>query len=222
MRAATDGGGRPRWQAGGRGSGIRPYSGFTLLELLVALAVFSIMAVAAYSGLRSVLYTRAAVEIEAKRLGRVQMAWHFLEFDVAQTVVRPIRDEFGRERPALQGGSSRDEILELTRTGWDNPLGRRRSVLGRVAYRLEDGRLLRLHWDTLDRSGRSEPRTTMLLDAVRSVEVRFLDGDNEWRTEWPRQRSFEQVTADPPRAVEITLILDDWGGITRLFPLPGS
>jgi general secretion pathway protein J len=47
--------------------------GFTLLELLVALAVFAIMATAAYSGLRNVLFTRAAVEEQNRRLAAVQL-----------------------------------------------------------------------------------------------------------------------------------------------------
>ena len=69
--------------------------GFTLLELLVALAVFAIMATAAYSGLRSVLFTRAAVEEQSRRLAAVQMAVYRLEQDVEQTLARGIRDEYG-------------------------------------------------------------------------------------------------------------------------------
>jgi len=54
----------------------------------VALAVFSIMAIAAYSGLRNVLYTRAAVEEQNRRLATVQLAVYRLEQDIEQTVPR--------------------------------------------------------------------------------------------------------------------------------------
>jgi len=81
-----------------------PARGFTLLELLVALAVFAIMSIAAYSGLRNVLFTRAAVEEQTRRLAAVQLAVFRLEQDIEQTVPRGIRDEYGEPQAALVGG----------------------------------------------------------------------------------------------------------------------
>lgn len=203
-----------------------PIRGFTLLELLVALAVFAIMATAAYSGLRSVLFTRAAVEEQNHRLAAVQLAVFRLEQDVEQAIPRGIRDEYGDPQPALRGGDLLDEALILTRVGWDNPLGQSRATLQRVAYRLQEGRLWRLYWDVLDRSGPMAPHETLLLEQVRGFRVRFLDQDQQWRNDWPppvTDRTSDQPPNPnlPPRAVEITLTLEDWGVITRLFPLPG-
>ncbi len=201
-----------------------PSRGFTLLELLVALAVFAIMATAAYSGLRNVLFTRAAVEEQSRRLAAVQLAVFRLEQDVEQAVPRGIRDEYGEPQAALLGGELADDRLTLTRAGWDNPLGQPRATLQRVAYRLRDGRLWRLHWGVLDRGGLLEPRETLLLERVREFRVRFLDRD-DWRDDWPPPASDEAgAKKDPdalPRAVEIGLTLEDWGEITRLLPLPG-
>ena len=198
--------------------------GFTLLELLVALAVFSIMAVAAYSGLRNVLYTRAAVEEQNRRLAAVQLAVYRLEQDIEQATPRGVRDEYGEPQGALLGGKLTDDRLTLTRAGWDNPLGQPRASLQRVAYRLRDGRLWRLHWPVLDRGGLIEPRETLLLDRVRDFKVQFLDQD-DWRDDWPPpSSSTDDRKPDPdrlPRAVEIRLTLEDWGEITRLLPLPG-
>lgn len=200
--------------------------GFTLLELLVALAVFAIMATAAYSGLRNVLFTRAAVEEQNRRLAAVQLTVFRLEQDIQQAVPRGVRDEYGDSQPALRGGDLLDDALILTRAGWDNPLGQSRATLQRVAYRLREGRLWRLHWDVLDRGGPVAPRETMLIDQVQEFRARFLDQEGEWRNDWPPPAD---VVADgnPPNsnllpyAVEITLMLEDWGAITRLFPLPG-
>ncbi len=201
-----------------------PSRGFTLLELLVALAVFAIMATAAYSGLRNVLFTRAAVEEQSRRLAAVQLAVFRLGQDIEQAVPRGIRDEYGEPQAALLGGELADDRLTLTRAGWDNPLGQPRATLQRVAYRLRDGRLWRLHWGVLDRGGLLEPRETLLLERVREFRVRFLDRD-DWRDDWPPPASDEAGTKkDPdalPRAVEIGLTLEDWGEITRLLPLPG-
>lgn len=202
----------------------QPAPGFTLLELLVALAVFSIMAVAAYGGLRNVLYTRAAVEVQNRRLATVQLAVYRLEQDLEQTVSRGIRDEYGEPQTALFSSTLADDRLTLTRTGWDNPLGQPRASLQRVAYRLREGRLWRLHWPVLDRGSRMEPRETLLLDRVRDFKARFLD-QGEWRDDWPPPASSSETSKpDPdrlPRAVEISLTLEDWGEITRLLPLPG-
>jgi general secretion pathway protein J len=197
--------------------------GFTLLELLVALAVFAIMAAAAYSSLHSILTTEAAVTAEANRLAQVQMAWHFLEQDIEQIVPRRIRDDYGKEQPALQSGGLDDEVLSFTRTGWDNPLGQPRASLQRLAYRLDQGRLLRLYWNTLDRSGPSEPQETLLLDEVQEIKVRFLDDQDNWQEAWPPADTAEEGDSAPalPRAVEISVTLNDWGEITRLFLLLG-
>lgn len=201
-----------------------PTRGFTLLELLVALAVFSIMAVAAYSGLRNVLYTRAAVEEQNRRLAAVQLAVYRLEQDIEQARRAASATSTANPRALCSAARSRDDRLILTRAGWDNPLGQPRASLQRVAYRLRDGRLWRLHWPVLDRGGLIEPRETLLLDRVRDFKVQFLDQD-DWRDDWPPpSSSTDDRKPDPdrlPRAVEIRLTLEDWGEITRLLPLPG-
>lgn len=197
--------------------------GFTLLELLVALAVFAILAVMAYGGLHSVMVTEAAIEDQSKRLAQVQMAFFRLEQDLTQIVARPIRDEFGLEQPALLSGGLQDELLILTRSGWDNPLGQTRSSLQRLAYRLKDGRLWRLQWDTLDRAGLAEPRETVLVDQVQDAEFRFLGEDDQWQSHWPPvQQDGTQDSESLPRAVEVRLSLKDWGEIVRLLLLAGG
>jgi general secretion pathway protein J len=204
---------------------LKKHLGFTLMELLVALVVFAIMATAAYSGLSNVLLTRAAVEQQNRRLAAVQLAVFRLEQDIQQVTPRGVRDEYGDPQPALRGGDLLDDALILTRAGWDNPLGQPRATLQRVTYRLREGRLWRLHWDVLDRGGLVAPRETLLLEQVREFRVRFFDPEGEWRNEWPLPiANPNDRPPNPnvlPRAVEITLTLEDWGAITRLFPLPG-
>jgi type II secretion system protein J len=122
--------------------------------------VFAIMSIAAYGGLRNVLFTRAAVEEQSRRLAAVQLAVYRLEQDIEQAVPRGIRDEYGDPQAALLGGELQRRRLTLTRAGWDNPLGQPRANVQRVAYRLREGRLWRLHWPCstgADGSNRAKP-----------------------------------------------------------------
>jgi len=66
--------------------------GFTLLELLIALAIFSLIAVLAYSGLVSVLRVDAQVAQVTQQLTRLQLTFQRLQQDITQLVHRPIRN----------------------------------------------------------------------------------------------------------------------------------
>lgn len=193
----------------------RRSAGFTLLELLIALAIFAIMSVIAYGGLRSVLEARDRAAASADRLAELQLAFTIIGRDLEQAVDRPIRDEFGDPESALEGT---EESLELTRGGWRNPAGLQRSELQRVAYSLEGEELLRRTWQVLDRTQGSEPRSTALLSDVEELSLRYLDADREWRTFWPTgPAAVAGVEAALPIGIEISVTTERWGQVTRLF-----
>jgi general secretion pathway protein J len=189
--------------------------GFTLLELLVALAIFAVLGVAAYAGLDVVLDAKDRIEAKSDQLGRLQMLFVLMGRDIEQTARRSVRDNYGDSLPALLGSNT---ALEFTRAGWRNPAGLRRSHLQRVAYGLTDETLTRATWDVLDRAQDSEPRTVNLLGEVTALEIRYLDGSGEWRSDWPPSAGADRPAAAPlPRAIEITLEVKGWGSIMRLF-----
>jgi general secretion pathway protein J len=188
--------------------------GFTLLELLVALAIFAVLGVAAYAGLDVVLASKDRLEARSEELGRLQMLFVLMTRDIEQTARRSVRDNYGDPLPALLGS---DTTLEFTRAGWRNPAGLRRSHLQRVAYGLTDETLTRATWDVLDRAQDSEPRTATLLGDVTALEIRYLDATGEWRADWPPPAGAQRAAAALPRAIEITLEVKGWGSIMRLF-----
>ncbi|MEO5376570.1 MAG: type II secretion system minor pseudopilin GspJ [Magnetococcus sp. DMHC-6] len=193
------------------------HHGFTLIELVVALAVFAVLALMAYGGLASVLRAKESSSVRVEELGKLQLMFALLGRDVEQSVARPIFDEAtATERPALLGEEGGEPFLELTRTGWQNPQQGRRSALQRVAWSLDpEGILYRSYWSTLDRSSGSVPLKTKVLSQVQNVEIRFLDQHLVWNGSWPPYSSGE---SDPlPKAVEVVVEKVGWGKVRRLF-----
>lgn len=197
---------------------------FTLLELLVALAIFAVLALLAYGGLNGLMNTRAATEERAEELHRLQMTYRILERDIEQWVPRPVRNEFGESEASLRAGQRIDAAFELTRGGWRNPAEQPRSTQQRVAYTVRDNALLRYQWPTLDRAPDAKPREQTLLEDVDEVRLRFLDQADQWQERWPpagQTVAPGQPAAEIlPRAVEVVLITERWGELRWLFLLP--
>jgi len=197
-------------------------AGVTLVELMVAIGIFALIATAAYAGLSSVLEARAHADERAERLAAVQGTVDALADDLRQALPRPVRSQLRGRGHALTGGTDPRDVLLLTRGGWSNPAGLPRSTLARVNWRLEDGRLLRTWRARPDAVGGTGETRRLRLTDVDEVELRFLGDDGEWRERWPGLARTE-TSAELPRAVEVTLVLADWGQITRLFDLaPGA
>jgi general secretion pathway protein J len=194
-------------------------AGFTLLEMLVALAIFALLSVMSYSGLRSVMEQQSVTEQEAVQLGELQKIYLVMQRDFEQAVARAVRDEYGDELPPLMGGDS----LQLTRGGWNNPLGRPRSTLQRVAYAYTDEQLVRYTWVVLDRAQDSLPLEQPLTEKITLMEVRYLDDKGEWKTSWPDTTAAATGTTPPPplpQAVEVTLEHKQYGELIWLFRMP--
>lgn len=194
-------------------------AGFTLLELLVALAIFALLSVMSYSGLRSVLDQQSITEQEAGQLGELQKIYLVMQRDFEQAVPRPVRDEYGEVVPPLMGGES----LQLTRGGWNNPLGHPRSTLQRVGYAYTDEQLVRYTWLVLDRAQDSLPLEQPLTDNITLMDVRYLDDKGEWKTSWPDTTAAAVAATSPPPfpvAVEVTLEHKQYGELVWLFRMP--
>lgn len=193
-------------------------SGFTLLELVVAMAVFAIMAAIAYSGLNNVLIARQLTETHSEQLHQLQLAMSWFARDIEQIVNRGVRSEYGEMLPPVVGNDFEGYLLELTRGGWRNPANQPRSHLQRVAYAVRDEQLVRAYWRVLDRAEDSKPFENILLDGVKAVEIRYLGADDEWRTSWPELATTGNVAPEVlPRAIEVNVDTKQFGKITRLM-----
>ncbi|MBU0484744.1 MAG: type II secretion system minor pseudopilin GspJ [Proteobacteria bacterium] len=197
--------------------------GFTLLELLVAMSIFSVMSVMAYSGLATMIVSREHMMGEAEKLQAIQRVFTLISYDFRQVLDRPVRDEFGQDLGAMLGTFDLEiAAVEFTRSGWRNPTGAKRSSMQRVAYELENDKLIRKSWPVLDRAYDSKPFSTVLLSGVERLEIRYFNAYDQVTNVWPPASgslagSFGSLAL--PKAVEIAVDLKDWGRINRLFVL---
>ena len=199
----------------------RRKNGFTLIEVLVALAVFGILSIMAYMALGQTLSNADLLGERMERLQAIQRTIRYLDSDLMQAAPRPVRGLLGDGyEPAIRSSFASEYALEVTHGGWSNPAGLPRGTLQRSAYRIEDGELIRYHWRVLDRTINNEPIQTVLLDGIDSIVFRYLTSDGEESEQWP-------PTSVPgpagfrlrPRGVEIVLTLADEGEIRRLVEI---
>jgi general secretion pathway protein J len=191
------------------------HGGFTLLELMVAIAVFAVLGLMSSQLLGNIVRQHGVLEDRGKQLIDLQRAMGIMQRDIGQIVARKIRDQYGDSLGAIIIG---EELpLEFTRTGWRNPLGHQRSNLQRVAYAVSEGNLYRYYWPVLDRSPDTEPLEQLMLEGVLDVEFSPLDGNGDrWRPE-------NAQTPDPRlslAAISARFELQNFGEVSRLWELP--
>lgn len=197
-----------------------PAGGFTLVEVLVALAVFAVVGLMSAQLTSRTLTNHEVLNERSARLAEVQRAMLVLKRDLVQISDRPVRDLFGdRLEPVMIGA---DGMMEFSRTGWRNPLNSRRADLQRVAYRLHDGDLLRAWWNVLDRAQNSEPVVQRLLSDVDQVEFFALDAGGGEHGFWPRQEAEDGPIDVPLTAIIMRLEFEPFGIVERIWPVAGT
>lgn len=188
--------------------------GFTLLEVLVAMAIFAVIGLGANTMLRTMVDTHERTLAVNESMARYTRVMGLIERDFSQLTLRPVRDEYGEPLPFLMVGQTPYPI-EFTRAGWNNPASLPRSNLQRVGYRVEDdGVLTRYQWLVLDRAEDSEPISQELLSDVVDFRVNAFDAEGNVTDSWPGQ---ENQTL--PTYVEVLIDTRDLGQIRRVISL---
>jgi general secretion pathway protein J len=233
---------------------MRGRGGFTLIELLVALFIAAVMFAIGYGAINQALQNRGTITRHQQSLVQLESAMQIMEQDFVQIAPRPVRDPGGNGYLAcLQGSTSSDAsdtsdsssgsattdttddsdsdtatpLVILTRGGWSNPIGEPRTELERVAYVLDNGTLVREHWNVLDATLSSLPVKRNLLKHVRSVSFQYMSNTHSWVDNWPPAPTGGENVADAlyrmrPLAVQVVLDTQQWGRITRIFETPND
>jgi len=185
--------------------------GFTLIEMMLAIAIFAMLSLMATQILRSILHSNERVQTKTTDMAHMQLALALIERDISQASVRPAADE---SRPNLADFSvvkGVSDQIELVHHYWANPGALlARSSLERVAYRLEHGQLQRLSYPTPDASI-AQARIVPILAGVEHFKLRFWQ-TNAWQEGW-------YASAVLPPAIEVTLELPTVGRLRRVILL---
>lgn len=186
--------------------------GFTLLEVLVALAVFAAASSIAYSGLNAVVSIKGALDREMRFWRELGQVFDRLDVDLLQIVPHAFRNEQGVVLSPVLGSSANDDsafALELSRYDEDR-------VPIRASYRCDGGRVsLRLEKINGRSAGAPSVPVHVLLQDVERCAVAFLNVDNAWSSVWTGKE-----TSAKPRAIRIRLTLAGRGQFERLYYLP--
>ncbi len=221
----------------------RQSGGFTLIEVLIALAITAIAAVIAYSGLDSSIKLAESAEKESDRIQKMNRVFDILSKDFRHIAQRRVRSPDGSDFvDALVFDELSLPMLQFSRDGWINPLPERfqRSQLQRVNYHFDDGKLIRYGWQMMDRYEDSERQEFVLLENVRSFQVRALTysaaaltalpgtpaaGGTSWVKSWPPNGASAVSSSKPsllPIALEVSIDIEGWGEVRRIFELVSS
>ncbi len=154
-------------------------AGFTLIEVLIATAIFAVISAITFQGIQSSMTVQQRVEGRAQDLAEMQLVWTVLFQDFVNMARRPVREE-GRAQPYpafdLEPEDDGDCVVSFTRAGLPSsaalPAG-----MQRVAYCVREDSLYRMVWPVLDRPFDAESQESLLMEDVEDFIVETYPDD---------------------------------------------
>ena len=148
---------------------------FTLLEMVVAIGIFAVIAVISYASLNRFLDNGSVLQDEMDKMKELQLAFSVLQQDMHFITSRIVRDGYGDPEPMLMINNDNvaGELLRFTMARRNISL-LETSALQRTSYRWEGGDFIRINWSVLDRDQDSSESKYLLLTGVENVSVNVL------------------------------------------------
>ena len=189
-------------------------TGYTLIELIIALAIFAILGTISVGLLSRAFDTRARIENQMEPLTELQLAVTRINRDVAQMVDRGALSLIGHTN-----------YTEFTRGGIVNPDEEdAKNTLKRVALVCGNNeKLIRKTWARVDPLSPNDFQEQALMNKLESCEFSYLGKGSTWVSDWPMTTASPREKPPPfPRAIKLTLTLENLGEIALLFVVPGG
>ena len=195
-------------------------SGFTLIEIMVAMAIMALISVGALAVLNKATNSNDYIKRTGDRLNNVQRAFMFISRDMQQLTLRQVRDEFGDKQASMKSDlQASTPYIRLTKLGRRNPAQLPRSNLEHLIYTVEDKVLYRTSYTYADGMSADAGLRRPILKAVNDMKIAFYDGE-DWHDYWPLTEGNEEDASNTlPVAVKMILELRDYGQIERLYAL---
>lgn len=220
--------------------------GFTLLEMVIAIALSALVAAMAYESFDGASRNAERTREVLGGVNKLDKAWQLIGQDMRNII--PLNPELPSTQVRFEAASQKTKgkdtfqvLMVFARRGWVNPLGRTRSDLQQVNYRLAEGKLWRdylpernLPLENIDFERDSLHQ--LLLDDVLDVQLRFLsvaqikangksvlegsEYSKSWEPTWPSINGSGGSGGLMPVALEITIELEGVGRSVRLFEIP--
>jgi len=183
----------------------RNAAGFTLLEVLVALTLFSLFAITSYRALNAVLEAEAHSRGELARWQNLGKIYSRIEADLQDAIVVAATPGETHAGFAAERGDSGEAAFSLNRLVPDDVEG----GVQRLLYRFASRQLSRSAWSGSTQANDVQP--VLLLEGLDQVGFRYMDAAGNWQNGW--------VTAAGglPRAVEMVFTWPDGVTLRRVF-----
>ncbi len=193
--------------------------GFTLIEVLVAMAIYMVVISIVAVALSNMLNTTNTALQNIIKFNALQRAVIDLQRDFIQTIDRPILDENNHEQAAFVSPNidNGDTLNFSTKVNIDPFSERHQSDIRRIGYRYRDGKLYRIMWPVLDRvNGQSSEKK--ILDQITDLSWQYVGEDNALYDFWPPSpnRSHEL-----PVAVKLDLTFNKGERLSKIFLIKG-
>ncbi|MDF1642725.1 MAG: type II secretion system minor pseudopilin GspJ [Pseudomonadales bacterium] len=191
-------------------------NGFTLVELLIAIVLFSIVSIGSYQVLSSVISSHRKLSSHNEKFEGLRRAANMLTRDLQQVQPRTVTNAYGDQENALILESSDLSRLVLSSGGWDNPLMAARGTVGRIEFFVEDEVLIKRLWLVLDALDQESHFDMPLVKGVSEFQIRALNPEQRWLSFWPME---DMPATELPRALEVELVVAELGTIKRVLEL---
>ena len=193
--------------------------GFALIELLVAVAIFAVLAVMTQQALVATLLAETRLSVQRSDLAELLRAVTVLGRDLENIAPRGIRGSREGSEPVLMLGAD-GRTLTFTRGGLPNPAGLPRSGFQRIHYALGRGGegIERRVWRLLDPAPAQKPVVEILIPDVVRMRFRVWSREGEWQSTWPDPED-PGTRSRLPEGIEAVLETRRFGTIRRVVSL---
>lgn len=174
-------------------------SGFTLVEMLIALFIFALISAGTMTALTGSLSVRDQVKTRLSEISDVEVMRALIKADMQHMILRQNRDSFGAKDLLLLSGGYDENLVSFTRTGRTNPGGlQKRSELQRISYVFERGQLIRRALPSENPAQISETSDRVLMTDLADIEISFYKNEQQVTNLSVPAAALQNAVTNPP------------------------